>query len=112
MMPKPCSMNLVMHFTAFHPMLLILRCQAPPSFATMLSFPPNFWSIGSPRRKYCNVLHCTIRPANLFRRILLTALNVPPPLMKVLPLPNIYPARRSEEHTSELQSQSNLVCRL
>src|SRR6266478_1564233 len=26
--------------------------------------------------------------------------------------PNISPASRSEEHTSELQSQSNLVCRL
>src|SRR2546430_8990533 len=24
----------------------------------------------------------------------------------------VYPERRSEEHTSELQSQSNLVCRL
>src|SRR5688572_33122863 len=27
-------------------------------------------------------------------------------------LPAISPQRRSEEHTSELQSQSNLVCRL
>src|SRR5688572_32457893 len=27
-------------------------------------------------------------------------------------LPNLLPDTRSEEHTSELQSQSNLVCRL
>src|SRR5688572_21697273 len=27
-------------------------------------------------------------------------------------IPPITPARRSEEHTSELQSQSNIVCRL
>src|SRR2546430_3927226 len=27
-------------------------------------------------------------------------------------LPHLRPERRSEEHTSELQSQSNLVCRL
>src|SRR5690606_39605982 len=29
-----------------------------------------------------------------------------------LPLPGPAPARRSEEHTSELQSRENLVCRL
>src|SRR2546430_9178595 len=29
-----------------------------------------------------------------------------------LPAPVLLPRRRSEEHTSELQSQSNLVCRL
>src|SRR2546427_2218660 len=28
------------------------------------------------------------------------------------PMPSSAPLRRSEEHTSELQSQSNLVCRL
>src|SRR2546427_3776267 len=28
------------------------------------------------------------------------------------PLPGLLPVVRSEEHTSELQSQSNLVCRL
>src|SRR5205085_7642308 len=42
----------------------------------------------------------------------------PPALMPgdsvgiVAPASNIQPAMRSEEHTSELQSQSNLVCRL
>src|SRR5688572_32179530 len=32
--------------------------------------------------------------------------------LSVLPLPYSIPTGRSEEHTSELQSQSNLVCRL
>src|SRR2546430_12797720 len=30
----------------------------------------------------------------------------------LVPVQNFYPVLRSEEHTSELQSQSNLVCRL
>src|SRR2546430_4460143 len=36
--------------------------------------------------------------------------NVRPEMMRTLILANPHP--RSEEHTSELQSQSNLVCRL
>src|SRR2546427_4463132 len=36
---------------------------------------------------------------------------VAPPVLRVQALTNS-PALRSEEHTSELQSQSNLVCRL
>src|SRR5256886_3993957 len=34
------------------------------------------------------------------------------PSRRFEPLPGRPPPRRSEEHTSELQSQSNLVCRL
>src|SRR2546430_2851744 len=34
------------------------------------------------------------------------------PEAKIELMPNPGPANRSEEHTSELQSQSNLVCRL
>src|SRR2546430_5721408 len=33
-------------------------------------------------------------------------------LPQVRPVPSLHPGDRSEEHTSELQSQSNLVCRL
>src|SRR2546430_15401247 len=32
--------------------------------------------------------------------------------LELVPQPNDHPKIRSEEHTSELQSQSNLVCRL
>src|SRR2546430_11170802 len=32
--------------------------------------------------------------------------------LKGIPMERLAPATRSEEHTSELQSQSNLVCRL
>src|SRR2546427_4874430 len=41
-------------------------------------------------------------------------LSIPFPLYPAirLSLPNARPVARSEEHTSELQSQSNLVCRL
>src|SRR2546430_12385142 len=42
-------------------------------------------------------------------------MNPPPPIGRRLAKPAAPPAppgRRSEEHTSELQSQSNLVCRL
>src|SRR2546430_3632221 len=35
-----------------------------------------------------------------------------PPSRTVLPVAAVAEALRSEEHTSELQSQSNLVCRL
>src|SRR5688572_32050206 len=40
--------------------------------------------------------------------------STPPPLPRSPPASGCAPAtpRRSEEHTSELQSQSNLVCRL
>src|SRR2546427_5160917 len=38
------------------------------------------------------------------------AVPIRPPVVQAPPLP--VPIRRSEEHTSELQSQSNLVCRL
>src|SRR2546427_4690552 len=34
------------------------------------------------------------------------------PMRRSLPAPNASRTARSEEHTSELQSQSNLVCRL
>src|SRR5256886_7415570 len=34
------------------------------------------------------------------------------PLVQAIELPHPEPDARSEEHTSELQSQSNLVCRL
>src|SRR2546427_1716909 len=36
----------------------------------------------------------------------------PPARTRPRPRPRRDPGRRSEEHTSELQSQSNLVCRL
>src|SRR5688572_31983575 len=36
----------------------------------------------------------------------------PPPLARLRHLGRARPVGRSEEHTSELQSQSNLVCRL
>src|SRR5256886_13422719 len=42
-------------------------------------------------------------------RLLSDQKRTPPVRMKVLPPPS---SPRSEEHTSELQSQSNLVCRL
>src|SRR2546430_3349552 len=45
----------------------------------------------------------------LFRSIRWPACAPPWPAMK---RPPPWPASRSEEHTSELQSQSNLVCRL
>src|SRR2546427_9591360 len=35
-----------------------------------------------------------------------------PDAARILPYPQDPPGYRSEEHTSELQSQSNLVCRL
>src|SRR5688572_20288416 len=35
-----------------------------------------------------------------------------PPYQILEALPAVHPPARSEEHTSELQSQSNLVCRL
>src|SRR2546430_9705380 len=38
--------------------------------------------------------------------------NLPRPVQSRLPLPLVQDPPRSEEHTSELQSQSNLVCRL
>src|SRR2546427_7591750 len=34
------------------------------------------------------------------------------PFRQILGFPEVHPSVRSEEHTSELQSQSNLVCRL
>src|SRR2546430_10469189 len=41
-------------------------------------------------------------------------LHEPPTLMRIVPIEVCISSasRRSEEHTSELQSQSNLVCRL
>src|SRR2546430_6672666 len=46
----------------------------------------------------------------LFRSLLLTGLMLPRIFAQVPP--QAPPQARSEEHTSELQSQSNLVCRL
>src|SRR2546430_11043879 len=45
----------------------------------------------------------------LFRSVCL--LRKVPRLLRLWSLPRLFPLR-SEEHTSELQSQSNLVCRL
>src|SRR2546430_8889137 len=42
---------------------------------------------------------------------ILCALSMPEQV-RVVPLRHAQRAKRSEEHTSELQSQSNLVCRL
>src|SRR2546427_7991745 len=39
------------------------------------------------------------------------SVNPPTPVVEIIPLGVAMP-NRSEEHTSELQSQSNLVCRL
>src|SRR5256886_12875468 len=41
-----------------------------------------------------------------------SSLPPPGPAIPVMPTPSVLPTWRSEEHTSELQSQSNLVCRL
>src|SRR2546430_11760259 len=42
-------------------------------------------------------------------RMMSTSTPYPPPFIT---FPASHPEKRSEEHTSELQSQSNLVCRL
>src|SRR2546430_11669961 len=69
----------------------------PPPSSPLFPYPPLSRSVrGANRRSYQHpavkaVAHATRRPPEL-------ALDVP--------------RRRSEEHTSELQSQSNLVCRL
>src|SRR2546426_5903059 len=44
--------------------------------------------------------------------LLIPALKVPPEVHGVAVDPNLSRRRRSEEHTSELQSPCNLVCRL
>src|SRR5438046_6595136 len=41
----------------------------------------------------------------------LTQIEQPPPQKEITPAPSL-PGLRSEEHTSELQSLTNLVCRL
>src|SRR2546430_7364183 len=64
-------------------------------------------NMGCPAKKVCNTLagSALLKDEPLVGRILkavVRAVNVPVTLK----------FRRSEEHTSELQSQSNLVCRL
>src|SRR2546430_4486873 len=56
----------------------------------------------------------TLFPYTTLFRSRLAALDLPPPLVAALVRSpaTARGARRSEEHTSELQSQSNLVCRL
>src|SRR3990167_8379525 len=52
------------------------------------------------------------RSSDLDRSFLVHALPVAAHLLLVLAQEHFAPGGRSEEHTSELQSQSNLVCRL
>src|SRR2546430_12744521 len=48
----------------------------------------------------------------LFRSCLAQNFYISPPALSQLAAIPVFGCRRSEEHTSELQSQSNLVCRL
>src|SRR5438270_6543746 len=62
--------------------------------------------------QYARLLRCVSRVSQL-----LTARSMPTTIFRItwhciLPVRSTRPAGRSEEHTSELQSQSNLVCRL
>src|SRR5438034_3705215 len=48
----------------------------------------------------------------LFRSLKISALQPPPSFDKFIAIANLSIPMRSEEHTSELQSHSDLVCRL
>src|SRR2546430_4951250 len=52
----------------------------------------------------------------LFRSLIVDGIHVAPPMLRLAlkgaGTPMLVTDARSEEHTSELQSQSNLVCRL
>src|SRR5256886_3775324 len=61
-------------------------------------------------RRYSGRLPASERPSLRLRRLALPVLEVS--RQNPLTQPRFPNLRRSEEHTSELQSQSNLVCRL
>src|SRR5262249_61931982 len=69
----------------------------PPRPRRRMGFLSGVWAVPSSASRYSEISSgCTTIPARL------ASLNAPP----------AWPGSRSEEHTSELQSLTNLVCRL
>src|SRR2546430_5384748 len=87
-----------------------------PPRSTLFPYTTLFRSLSGPTLVFPELL----RQAQLSGRVLVQAIvdtlgRAEPPSVKVIQSPNPgfdQSAKRSEEHTSELQSQSNLVCRL
>src|SRR5688572_30974477 len=80
----------------------------PPPRSTLFPYTTLFRSSANSRKRHCLTVRATGAMNCEFASVLTATLSTVPRLSTQTKAVTV----RSEEHTSELQSQSNLVCRL